>query len=128
MRHVESFAEGRPDNLSGLLREAESWAGALSGAMNDLQQERLEGTDPSGAVRAVVSGGGRLRALTIDPRLSRDLDHLRLAQAVLDAIAAAHATMGERLEEVIEGLSVPGAAGSAADPLEGYIRNVLKGE
>jgi hypothetical protein len=35
--------------------------------------------------------------------------------------------MGERLEEVVEGLTGPGGA-SAADPLEGYIRNVLRGE
>lgn len=127
MRHVESFAEGRPDEVTGLLREADGWARTLAGAMGELEEERLTGTDPAGVVRVEVSGTGRLRALSIDPRRLRDLDHLQLAQAVQEAIVAAHHTMGERLEEVVEGLTGPGRA-SAADPLDGYIRNVLRGE
>jgi DNA-binding protein YbaB len=127
MRHVDSFAGGRQDDVTGLLREADGWARTLAGALGELEEERLAGTDPSEVVRAEVSGTGRLRTLSIDPRGLRDLDHVQLAQAVQEAIVAAHLTMGERLEEVLQGLSGLGTA-SAADPLEGHIRNVLRGE
>lgn len=126
MRHVDSFAGGGQDDVTGLLREADGWARTLAGALGELAEERLAGTDPSEVVRAEVSGTGRLRTLSIDPRGLRDLDHVQLAQAVQEAIVAAHRTMGERLEEVVQGLSGLGAA--SADPLEGHIRNVLRGE
>jgi DNA-binding protein YbaB len=123
MRH----GEGGPDDVTGLLREADGWARAMAGALGELAEERLAGTDPSQVVRAEVSGTGRLRTLSIDPRGLRDLDHVQLARAVQEAVVAAHRTMGERLEEVVQGLSGLGGA-SAADPLEGHIRNVLRGE
>jgi len=125
MRHVESFAEGRPDDVTGLLREADGWSRTLAEALGELAEQRLTGADPAEVVRAEVSGTGRLRQLSIDPRGLRDLDHVQLAQAVQAAIVAAHLTMGERLEEVVQGLT---GTTSAADPLEGHIRNVLRGE
>jgi DNA-binding protein YbaB len=132
MRHVEAFAGGRQDDVDGLLRETDGWARTLAGALGELEEERLAGADPSEVVRAEVSGTGRLRGLSIDPRRLRDLDHVQLAQAVCEAIAAAHLAMGERLTQVVQDLrgQAPDTAGTegAADPLDGHIRNVLRGE
>ncbi|MEV0145035.1 MULTISPECIES: YbaB/EbfC family nucleoid-associated protein [unclassified Nonomuraea] len=131
MRNVEALAGGGPDDLPRLLREADDWAQALTGALDGLEEERLSGIDPSGVVRAEVTGSGRLRGLSIDPRGLRGLDHIQLAQAVQEAIAAAHLAMGERLTEVVQDLTgrTQGTVGAdAADPLQGYIHNVLRGE
>ncbi|MDF2711913.1 MAG: hypothetical protein K0R62_7565 [Nonomuraea muscovyensis] len=129
MRHVDAFGTGREGDLSGLLAEAGRWAGSLAGALGELEEQRLAGADPSGAVRAEVSGTGRLRALTIDPRGLRDLDHDQLAQAVQEAIVAAHQAMGDRLTEVVEELAGPAAAaGGGEDPLEAHVRDLLRGE
>ncbi|GAA2290545.1 hypothetical protein GCM10010149_41940 [Nonomuraea roseoviolacea subsp. roseoviolacea] len=131
MRDAETFAVNGPEDVAGLLRAADGWTRALDEALAGLEEERLAGADPSGVVRAEVTGGGRLRGLSIDPRGLRGLDHLQLAHAVQQAIAAAHRTMGERLTEVVQDLAGPAgstAGADAADPLDGYIRNVLGGD
>ncbi|NUW44883.1 YbaB/EbfC family nucleoid-associated protein [Nonomuraea rhodomycinica] len=131
MRDVEASALNGPEDVVNLLRQADDWTRALNGALTGLAEERLAGTDPSGVVRAEVSGSGRLRGLSIDPRGLRGLDHVQLAHAVQEAIAAAHRTMGDRLTEVMQELSGPGRSttgADAADPLDGYIRNVLRGD
>ncbi|NUW33743.1 YbaB/EbfC family nucleoid-associated protein [Nonomuraea sp. SMC257] len=131
MRDVKAFAANGPEDLTRLLREADGWNRALNEALSGLEEERLAGTDPSGVVRAEVSGSGRLRGLSIDPRGLRGLDHVQLAHAVQEAIAAAHRAMGDRLTEVVEDLAGPArgtTSADAADPLDGYIRNVLLGD
>ncbi|MEV0195787.1 YbaB/EbfC family nucleoid-associated protein [Nonomuraea sp. NPDC050691] len=134
MRNIEAFADGEPGDVPGLLREAGDWAQAVTEALHGLEEERLAGSDPSGVVRAEVTGSGRLRGLSIDPRALhglRGLDHVQLAHAVQEAIAAAHQAMGERLTEVVQDLAgqAQGTAGAgAADPLDGYISDVLRGD
>ena len=132
MKRVEAFAGARQDDVDGLLRETDGWARTLAGALGELEEERLAGADPSEVVRAEVSGTGRLRGLSIDPRGLRDLDHVQRAQAVCAAIAAAHLAMGERLTEVVQDVTgrAPDTTGTegATDPLDGHIRNVLRGE
>ncbi|TDD12822.1 YbaB/EbfC family DNA-binding protein [Nonomuraea deserti] len=129
MRHADAFSAGRQDDVAGLLRETEGWTGTVTGALGELEAERLAGADPSGTVRAEVSGAGRLRTLSIDPRGLRALDHVQLAQAVREAIVAAHLAMDERLTEVVQTLTGrhPDTA-VPADPLAGHIRDVLRGE
>ncbi|MEU6738048.1 YbaB/EbfC family nucleoid-associated protein [Streptosporangium sandarakinum] len=131
MRDIKAFAEGRRNDAGGLLREADGWARAMAGALGELEEERLAGTDPSEVVRAEVSGTGRLRGLSIDPRRLRDLDGDRLARAVLEAIGAAHLAMEERLAQTVQDVTgqAPGVADAegAADPLDGHIRDVLRG-
>ncbi|TMR07578.1 YbaB/EbfC family nucleoid-associated protein [Nonomuraea turkmeniaca] len=127
MKEIEAFAEGREGDLAGLLREINEWTGTLAGRMNDLAQERLEGTDAGGVVRARVSGAGRLLGLAIDSRGLRGLDNVQLAEAVKEAIGAAHTAMGDRLTELMADL--PGAdasAQAAGDPLAPHIARVLR--
>ncbi|WP_162794999.1 YbaB/EbfC family nucleoid-associated protein [Nonomuraea lactucae] len=129
MKHAGAFGAGREGDLSGLLREVNGWVGSLAEALGELKEETVEGADPTGAVRAGVSGTGRLRALSIDPRGLRDLDHVELAEAVQAAIVAAHLAMGERLTELVRGLpGGPDDAGDGGDPLDSFVRHVLRGE
>ncbi|MEV0591872.1 YbaB/EbfC family nucleoid-associated protein [Nonomuraea cavernae] len=125
MKEVTAFGQGGEGDLPGLLREVESWLGSLTGALEEMREVRLEGTDSTGVVRAEVSGVGRLVGLSIDPRGLRDLDHVELAEAVRAAIVAAHLAMGERLTEVTGGLAGPT---SGDDPLDSHVRNVLRGD
>ncbi|MGP3934201.1 YbaB/EbfC family nucleoid-associated protein [Nonomuraea sp. KM88] len=129
MRHADAFSSGWQDDVAGLLRETEGWARAVTGALGELEEERLAGADPSATVRVEVSGTGRLRKLSIDPRCLRALDHEQLAQAVREAIVAAHLAMDERLTEVVQTLAgSPSDTAVPADPLAGHIRDVLRGE
>ncbi|MEU8247154.1 YbaB/EbfC family nucleoid-associated protein [Nonomuraea sp. NPDC048916] len=128
MKEVAAFGAGGDGDLSGLLREAESWLDSLAGVLGELEEARLEGADSTGTVRAEVSGAGRLLGLTIDPRRLRDLDHVELAEAVREAIVAAHVAMGERLVEMADGLASPAAPTSGGDPLDSYVQNVLRGD
>ncbi|MGW0801891.1 YbaB/EbfC family nucleoid-associated protein [Nonomuraea sp. NPDC002799] len=128
MNDVNAFAEGREGDVGGLLRQVNAWSAAMAGRLEDLKRERLEGTDEKGVVRARISGEGRLAGLTIDPRGLRDLDNLQLAQAVMGAIGAAHAAMGERLTELTADLAGPGQQFDPAggDPLAAHIERVLR--
>ncbi|TMR96940.1 YbaB/EbfC family nucleoid-associated protein [Nonomuraea basaltis] len=127
MTEINAFAEGREGDVTKLLREVNGWTDALNRTLEELAQERLEGMDGTGAVRARVSGaGGRLLGLTIDPRTMRNLDHVELAQAVMEAVTAARAAMGDRLTEFTTGLGVPAAPESGADPLAPHVQRVLR--
>ncbi|GAA2356586.1 YbaB/EbfC family nucleoid-associated protein [Nonomuraea africana] len=126
MKQVNSFHDGREGDLGGLLREVGEWTGALAGALRDLAEERLSGSDSAEVVRAEVSGEGRLLGLSIDPRGLRDLDHVQLSEAVQEAIVVARIAMGGRLTEVMAELAGPAAsAETGRDPLEPYIKGVL---
>ncbi|MFB4282574.1 MULTISPECIES: YbaB/EbfC family nucleoid-associated protein [unclassified Nonomuraea] len=127
MKEINAFAEGREGDLAGLLREINDWTGTLASRMDDLAREHLEGADAGGVVRARVSGAGRLLGLSIDGRGLRDLDHVQLAEAVKEAIGAAHAAMGERLTELTAELSGLEASGRAAqDPLAPHVQRVMR--
>ncbi|MGW4802228.1 YbaB/EbfC family nucleoid-associated protein [Nonomuraea sp. NPDC004297] len=127
MKEINAFSEGREGDVAGLLREINDLTGRLAGGMAELAHERLEGADASGAVRVCVSGAGRLLALQIDGRGLRKLDHVQLADAVKEAIGAAHVAMGERLTGLMTELTGPGPAPQVGqDPLAPYIERVLR--
>jgi DNA-binding protein YbaB len=126
MKEINAFAEGREGDVAGLLREISAWTGALTGALDELARERLEGSDAAGVVRARVSGDGRLLGLSIDARGLRDLDHVRLAEAVKEAIGAARTAMGDRLTELTAGLTGASEQDGGGDPLAPHIERVLR--
>ncbi|WP_188191138.1 YbaB/EbfC family nucleoid-associated protein [Nonomuraea sp. SYSU D8015] len=127
MKEIKAFAEGREGDVTGLLREINEWTGALNRTMDDLARERLEGADERGIVRAKISGTGRLLGLTIDSRGLNDLDHVQLAAAVMEAVGAARAAMGDRLTELMSDLVGPEwSAQPGEDPLASHIQRVLR--
>lgn len=125
MSDFSAFASGAEGDVAGLVRRVQAWAGTLDERLASLARERLDGTDRTGTVRARISGDGRLTGLAIDPRGLRGLDHVQLAQAVMEAIGAAHSIMGDRLDELTADLSGPDAV-PAADPLARHIDRLLR--
>ncbi|MFI6909412.1 YbaB/EbfC family nucleoid-associated protein [Nonomuraea sp. NPDC050394] len=127
MTHGNAFQEGRDGDLAGLIRDFEGWVDAFAGALRELAEERLTGVDDTGLVAATVSGTGRLLRVTIDPRAMRDLGHSDLGPAVLQAILAARAAMGEGLEKAMTALS-GGRPPAGQDVLQPYFDAVLRQE
>ncbi|MGW2145911.1 YbaB/EbfC family nucleoid-associated protein [Nonomuraea bangladeshensis] len=125
MSQIDAFAEGREGDVPGLLREVNAWSARIAGALDELSGERMEGTDASGGVRARVSGTGRLLGLHLDAKKLRELDHVRLAEAVREAVAAAQGSLGERLEELTAALSGP-YGGGPDDPLAAHVERVMR--
>lgn len=124
MSDVDAFAAAGEGDVASLVRRANEWASALDERLATLAREQLDGADRTGTVRARVSGAGRLVGLTIDPRGLRDLDEVQVAQAVMEAIGAAHSGMGERLTELTADLAGPDVP--ARDPLAPHIERLLR--
>jgi DNA-binding protein YbaB len=122
MSEIDAFAAGREGDLGRLLRELDAWNERLARTLGELGAERVDGTDANGVVRARVTGTGRLAGLHIDPRGLRGLDHAGLAAAVMEAVAAARAALGERLTE----LTGPPPDGDPGDPLAGHVERVIR--
>ncbi|MFB4292808.1 YbaB/EbfC family nucleoid-associated protein [Nonomuraea sp. ATR24] len=111
-------------HVSGLIRQVEGLVDAFAGALRELEQRQLTGTDDTGRVTATVTGAGRLTRVAIDPRAMRDLDHAELGQAVLQAVSAARGAMTEGLDELTRAL--PGPPPDGQDPLAQYFDAVLR--
>jgi DNA-binding protein YbaB len=123
----DAFNRGREGDVAGLIREIEGWVDAFAGALRDMEEQRLTGADGTGRVAATVSGSGRLLRVAIDPRAMRDLDHVALGQAVLQAVSAARGSMGEGLNATMEALT-GGGPQLDQDVLEPYFDAVLREE
>ncbi|OUC97572.1 YbaB/EbfC family nucleoid-associated protein [Streptosporangium minutum] len=95
---------GDEEDLPRLFREVERMAGTFADGMRELDERKVTGADSSGRVVATVTGSSRLLHVRIDPRAMRDLDHVALSQAVLDAVGAARRAAGEGLDEILGGL------------------------
>ncbi|MER5319640.1 YbaB/EbfC family nucleoid-associated protein [Streptosporangium roseum] len=102
MTHIGA---GDEEDLPRLFREVERMAGAFSDGMRELDERKVTGADSSGRVVATVTGSAQLLQVRIDPRAMRDLDHVALSQAVLDAVGAARRAAGEGLDEILGGLN-----------------------
>jgi DNA-binding protein YbaB len=127
MTHSDAFNEGREGDVPGLIREIEGWVDAFAGALRGLEEQRMTGADDTGRVAATVSGSGRLLRVAIDPRAMRDLDHVALGQAVLQAVGAARGAMGEGLTETMDTLT-GGRPEPDLDVVETYFDAVLREE
>lgn len=121
MSEIGRFASGGEGDLAALLREVNGWTAGLSGTLDELARETFDGTDAGGTVRARISGAGRLLKLDIDAKGLRALDHVELAEAVKEAVGAAHAALGDQLTELTGETS-----GDAADPLAAHVERVIR--
>jgi DNA-binding protein YbaB len=102
---VTHMGAGGEEDLSRLFREVERMADTFADGMRELDERKVTGADSSGRVVATVTGSARLLHVRIDPRAMRDLDHVALSQAVLDAVGAARRAAGEGLDEILGGLN-----------------------
>ncbi|SFI13343.1 Conserved DNA-binding protein YbaB [Streptosporangium canum] len=102
MTHIGA---GDEEDLLRLSREVERAADTFADGMRELDERKVTGADSSGRVVATVTGSARLLRVRIDPRAMRDLDHVALSQAVLDAVGAARQAAAEGLDEVLDRLN-----------------------
>jgi nucleoid-associated protein EbfC len=102
---VTHIGAGDEEDLLRLSREVERMADTFADGMRELDERKVTGADSSGRVVATVTGSAQLLRVRIDPRAMRDLDHVALSQAVLDAVGAARRAAGEGLDEILGGLN-----------------------
>ncbi|MEV2267742.1 YbaB/EbfC family nucleoid-associated protein [Nonomuraea africana] len=127
MKHTDAFSAGNGEDLPGLFREVERLADAFAGGMREAEERRVTGADGSGRVVATVSGAARLLDVRIDHRAMRDLDHVELSQAVLDAVRAAREAAAEGLTEILGSLNGGRPQPDPEDnPLTGYLDAMLR--
>ena len=105
---------GLPD-ISGLLAQAQQMQEQLAAAQSELAQQQIVGDAGGGLVKATVTGGGELIALTIAPEVTDPTDTETLADLVLaayrDASAKAAALQSAAMSPLAEGLGGLGLPG-----------------
>jgi DNA-binding YbaB/EbfC family protein len=99
-------------NLGGMMKQAKKMYEDVQKVQQELAAERLEATSGGGAVKAVVTGGGDLLEVKIDPQ-AVDPDDVEMLEdlvttAVREALAKAKELAAERMQEATGGLGIPG--------------------
>ncbi|GAA3470092.1 YbaB/EbfC family nucleoid-associated protein [Nonomuraea roseola] len=115
MTYGDAMGAGGEGDVRGLLRQVEGWVDAVAGTLRQLDEQKVTGTDSAERVVATVSGAGRLLEVRIDGRSMRDLDHVVIARAVLEAIGAAREIMADNL-----GVAMSALNGGQIDPDPGH--------
>ncbi|MFE3448591.1 YbaB/EbfC family nucleoid-associated protein [Nonomuraea sp. NPDC059194] len=127
MKHTDAFSAGDGEELAGLFREVDRLADAFAGGMREVEERKVTGADSTGRVVATALGSARLLDVRIDPRAMRDLDHVELSQAVLEAVRAAREAAAEGLNEILGGLNNGRPQpGPDDNPLTRYLDAILR--
>jgi DNA-binding YbaB/EbfC family protein len=105
---------GQPD-LQGLLRQAQQMQAQMQAAQDALADATVEGSAGGGLVRAVATGAGELRSVTIAPE-AVDPDDVEMLEdlvvaAVADAMRAARDLQAEQMGSVTGGLDLGSLGG-----------------
>jgi DNA-binding protein YbaB len=98
------------DDLERIARESEETMKRLAEAQREVDEVRGEGSGADGMISVVTDGGGRVREITLNPRVMR-LESQTLAEELTAAVQAAQQD-GERktrelLSEAMGGLEIP---------------------
>ncbi|MEU8108964.1 YbaB/EbfC family nucleoid-associated protein [Nonomuraea muscovyensis] len=101
MPHTDAFDGGDGEGFPELFREVGRLADAFADEMREAEERRVPGADGAGRVVATVSGSARLLHVRVDARAMRDLDHVELGQAVLDAVRAAREAAAQGMTEAV---------------------------
>ena len=80
---------GMPD-MQQILQQAQAMQQQLMSAQQELADSEVTGTAGGGLVSAVVTGGGELKSLTIDPKVVDPEDVETLADLVVAAVRDAN--------------------------------------
>ncbi|GAA1745471.1 YbaB/EbfC family nucleoid-associated protein [Nonomuraea bangladeshensis] len=112
------------DHLERVLRETEEIMRDLGAARAEIAQITSVGEAGGGMVRVVAGGGGRLRAIKLDPRVMRQPAD-ELARQVMAATRAAQEAAGRRSHEIVE--RARARAESLPEPLdETFVRRRIE--
>jgi hypothetical protein len=98
--------------LGGMMKQAKKMYEDVQRVQDELASERVEATSGGGVVKAVVSGGGDLLEVKIDPQ-AVDPDDVEMLEdlvttAVREALSKAKELAAERMQAVTGGLGIPG--------------------
>ncbi|ONI81958.1 YbaB/EbfC family nucleoid-associated protein [Saccharothrix sp. ALI-22-I] len=95
-------------NMQQILQQAQMMQQQLAAAQQELAEAEVTGTAGGGLVTAVVSGGGELKSLTIDPKAvdPDDVETLSdlVVAAVRDANRAAQELAAQKMGPLAGGL------------------------
>ncbi len=110
----ENLRLGNPENLrledlDAVVRQSEETLRRLGGVFGELETVTGEGSGADGLARALVDGAGRIKEITLEPRIMR-LDSQAVAEAVTEAVRAAQEAAGRANEELLR-------AATGGDPL-----------
>lgn len=101
-------------NIAKMMKQAQQMQSQMQRIQEDLARRTYEATAGGGAVKAVASGDGELKTLTLSPDLVKDaagdpemLQDLILT-AVREASAKAKADAAAEMAKVTSGLGLPG--------------------
>lgn len=103
---------GNIGNLGGMMKQAKKMYEDVQRVQRELEAERIEATSGGGAVRAVVTGGGDLIEVKIDPQAvdPQDVEMLEdlVTTAIREALSKAKELAAERMQDATGGLGIPG--------------------
>ncbi|QYC45530.1 hypothetical protein Nocox_39935 [Nonomuraea coxensis DSM 45129] len=112
------------EHLERVLRQTEEVMRELGSARAEIAQVTGVGEAGGGMVRVMAGGGGRLKAITLNPRVMR-LPAGELARQVMAATRAAQEAAGRRSYEIVE--RARARADSLPEPLdETYVRRRIE--
>jgi DNA-binding YbaB/EbfC family protein len=102
-------------NINQIAKMAQQMQRQMEQAQEELRETTLEATAGGGAVRVVITGGGEVRSIEIDPAAVDPAEVEMLQDLVLaavnDAIARSKELERERMGAVAGGLGIPGMPG-----------------
>ena len=105
---------GQP-NMQQLMKQAQKMQQQLEAAQAELAAAEVTGTAGGGLVTATLTGGGELKAITIDPQAVDPDDIETLQDLIVAAVRDAHEAVGRLANEKmgpvtggLGGLGLPG--------------------
>lgn len=105
------FGLGKMKELTEAFKKAQQVQEGAQQLQAELEELEVEGTAGGGLVKVVLNGNQRPQRVTIAPELmSEEADVVSdmVAAAMVDAYNKSTETMRERMENLTEGLNIPG--------------------
>lgn len=94
---------GMPGNMAQLMKQAQKMQADLEKTQEDLSSKTYEATSGGGAVKAVISGTGKLESLFIDESVSDDVE--MVADLVIAAVNSAIDEKDKQRDVALGGLT-----------------------
>jgi nucleoid-associated protein EbfC len=98
-------------DVMGLMKQAQAMQAKLGQVQSELEQLQIEGQSGGGMVKAVVSGKGELKILTIDPSLlvadEKEILEDLVVTAHEDARRKVEAAKEDKMKALTAGLPLP---------------------
>lgn len=99
-------------NMQQMMKQARKMQQQLENVQEELKTVEVDATAGGGMVKAVVSGSGDLKSLTIDPAAvdPEDVELLQdmIVAAVNEAQRAAQDLSNQRMGSIAGGMNIPG--------------------